>query len=89
MKVYLVSAKYPCRKIREVEAKIIKPGKFVWAEYNGRRFMMGVSAFQTLASAKRAKTGHLAKILENKSLQFILPHLYNRVIAILKRGVIE
>lgn len=62
-KVFLVSSASPTRKIREVEVALITR-KFCWAEEaNGRRHLVGSTAFFTLVAAERAKLGYLTKML--------------------------
>jgi len=97
--IYLVSAKHPCSKIKEVDAVILasgqsmdwrqKPRKLTWAEYRGHRYLLGATAFYTRASALRAKVGHLTKIAKTPALAFIQPELYKKARAILKEGVTE
>jgi len=74
MIVYIVSSICAIRKIKEVESKIITR-KFTWAEVKGKRYMLGVTAFYTLASAKRAKIGYLTKITKTPALRWIQPYL--------------
>ena len=89
MIVYIVSAKHPCRKIKEIDANVIHPGKFTWAEYRGRRHLLGATAFYTQASAIRAKVGYLTKIAKTPALSLIQPHLYQNAKDLLRRGVSE
>ena len=64
--VYLVDLKCPTRQIRAVQAEIVKHTR-AWAEtpptrgQMSRRYLLGASAFQTEASAKRAKLALLVK----------------------------
>ncbi len=89
MLIFLVSAKHPCKKIRIVEAEVIKPEKWTWAVYKGRRHLLGATAFYTFASAQRAKVGYLVKIVRTDALKIIQPYLYQKATQILKRGIIE
>lgn len=89
MEIFLVSAKHPCRKIKTVEAEIVKPNDITWAIYKRHRFMLGATAFYTFASARRAKVGYLVKIVNTKALRTIQPFLYERALKLLKQELIE
>jgi len=63
MKLYIVNIKRPWNPVavRDYEIKVCK--KSVWAiAKTGRRFLLGASAFQTLASAERCRTALLEQI---------------------------
>jgi len=92
MKMYLISALHPCRKIKEVDVEVLSPNgdrKWTWAIHRGRRHLVGSSAFYTLPAAWRSKVGYLTKIIETKALWYIQPELCNKAKEILKRGIIE
>ena len=63
MKLFIVNLKAPWRPVaeRDYEIKVCK--KTVWAiAKTGRRFLLGASAFQTLASAERCRNALLDQI---------------------------
>lgn len=60
MKVYVFDSDRIWRPIREEEAEIKVCEKTVWAVLpNGRRHLMGATAFTTIASARRSHLGLL------------------------------
>jgi hypothetical protein len=60
--VILLDLKYPWRKLRPLTCHILVR-KYVWAiEANGRRHLVGASAFFTEPSAERAQVGALRKL---------------------------
>ena len=60
--VFLVNLKYPTDKIKKVEVKIIVR-TLTWAqETNGKRHLLGASAFYTLPSAFRCKQSLLLQL---------------------------
>jgi len=90
MLIFIVSAKHPCRKIKIVEAEVIHPGKWTWAVYKGRRYLIGASAFYTLPSAWRSKVGHLTKIVnDNKFIKIFQPDLWTKAKNLIKAGIME
>lgn len=71
--VFIVDPKRPTRAIKEVEAEIITR-KFSWADVNGKRYLIGTSAFFSLAAAKRAKLGYLMKVVEGPGRSYVAWH---------------
>lgn len=63
MKLYIVNLKAPWRPVVERDWEVKVCAKSVWAiATTGRRFLLGASAFQTLASAERCRTALLQQI---------------------------
>lgn len=68
--VFIMDPSRPTRKIVELEATILTLEKRTWAEtLSGKRWLMGSSAFYTLAAAERAKRGALIKIVQTTALR--------------------
>ena len=65
---YLLDLRHPTRKIIEVDAEIKKCEKWTWAIYNGRRHLLGSSAFFTEAAAVRSQIGLLEQVVRNTYL---------------------
>lgn len=66
-KVFLVRG--PTRRIREVDAEIIVCEKFTWAKLkNGKRHLLGATAFFKRNNAEQMKLGHLRKVAEGTNL---------------------
>lgn len=69
-KVFIMDPARPTRKIMELEVQILTLAKRTWAETaSGKRWLLGTSAFYTLASAERAKRGALVKITSDGYLR--------------------
>lgn len=77
--MFLVNLDQPSRPIveRTVAVKVCK--KTVWAiEANGRRHLVGSSAFQTLAAADRCRTALLQKIVNTPYNKYHRPYAFTR-----------
>lgn len=88
VEVFIINPKYPTQKILEVKAEIITC-KFSWADVDGKRHLIGTSAFFSLPAAKRAKLGYLMKVVEGPSrsyIEFHFPEFYASAKLQLKTG---
>ena len=66
MKLYIVNIKRPWKPVVERDWSVKVCAKTVWAiAANGKRFLLGASAFQTLASAERCRSALLNQIHES------------------------
>lgn len=66
MHFYLVDLRQPARKIQACDLPIFVGPRCVWAVLpNGRRKLLGASAFFTRASAVRCQLAILQKLLKN------------------------
>jgi hypothetical protein len=85
MKMFIMDLKYSVPAIfeREVTVKVCK--QTVWAiRPNGKRHLVGASAFQTLASAKRAQRGLLERITNDAYMKFQKPDIFRRATEVLQ-----
>jgi len=66
MLFYIVNLNYPPAPIKELDLEVKVCKKTVWGiAKNGRRYLIGASAFQTLPSAERCRRGALEKLVES------------------------
>lgn len=83
--VYIIDLRVPVRTIR-VRQAVITGTKWRWADVNGKRHLIGSSAFFTLAAAQRSQRGLLEQIVKTRCLQYIHPHLYSTAKLLLERS---
>jgi hypothetical protein len=72
-KLFIVDIARPWRPIREIVCPIVEGKKFVWAEGDKRRYLLGASAFFMEASAKRRREADIRRIVENSYLRNMQP----------------
>ncbi len=77
--VYIISLTSPTRNIKLISVILKVCKKHVWAiDSFGKRYLLGCSAFQTEASAKRAQRGLCEKLVGNSYLQRLAPWTVQR-----------
>ncbi len=67
---YIAMARYPLRRVRVVQATVHVGKKMTWArpvDRPWRRYLIGATAFMTMASAERNKLGALTKMVNDKN----------------------
>lgn len=74
--MYLVRLTSPCREPRLVDVTVKVCAKTVWAvTADGRRHLVGSSAFQTLPAAQRCRAALLQKLVDSRYHQYTNPNL--------------
>jgi hypothetical protein len=73
--VFIVDLNAPSRRIRCGLADI-EQAKWTWAKRDGRRYLVGSSAFYTHAAACRAKVALLLKVVRCEFLRYRRAQLY-------------
>ncbi len=85
MKLYIVNLDSPACLIRERDLEVKVCPKTVWAiAPNGRRYLLGSSAFQTPAAAARCQKALLQKVVENTYYQRFDPFRVKRAVELLQ-----
>jgi hypothetical protein len=66
------------RKVREIEANIKVCDKTTWAiETDGKRHLLGSSAFYTRPAAERVRLAALQKVVQSNYLRYRMPWVWN------------
>lgn len=90
MRLYIVNLKSPACKIRERDLEVKVCPKTVWAVApDGRRYLLGSSAFQTLPAAARCQAARcqaalLQKVIDNTYFQRYDPFRVQRAKVVLQ-----
>lgn len=78
-RVFWVDLRHPTGTIREALATILICKKWTWAELpDGKRHLLGASAFFTRAGAERVKLAALYRVLRTKKVRDEFPGTYDR-----------
>lgn len=86
MRLYIVNLKCPWNPVVERDYEVKVCAKTVWAiAKTGRRFLMGASAFQTMASAERCRLALLHQIHESSWQQWHRAHAWHSADVVLKQ----
>lgn len=90
MKLYIVNLKAPWRPVVERDWPVKVCAKSVWAiATTGRRFLLGASAFQTLASAERCRFALLEQIHASGWQKYNRPHAWEAADKIIQNRVLH
>jgi len=72
--MFIVDLESPSRAVRKVQLLVKVCPKTVWAiATNGRRYLIGSSAFQTMAAAERCRIALLQKIVADPRAAYFAP----------------
>lgn len=79
MKLFLLDSRHLYGEILYLECRVVTCKKTVWAELpNGKRFLMGATAFCTFVSALRVQKAKLQQALRARNVKFEQPELYQK-----------
>lgn len=86
IQMHIVDLARPYREVRVVPVLVKVCAKTVWAiEANGRRHLVGSSAFQTPAAASRCRLAILQKLVANPANRYFRPYAVQRATEALGR----
>ncbi len=75
--MFIVDLKSPIRAVRPMVLRVKVCPKTVWAVRNdGRRYLIGSSAFQTKAAAERCRRALLQKVVDDTYQQHYRPAVW-------------
>jgi hypothetical protein len=78
VKVFLMNPARPLRRVRQIDCAIKVCARTVWAiEPDGRRHLMGSSAFLTQPAAERAQRGCVQRVIDDKWVFKRKPEIHN------------
>ena len=85
--VWVIDTTRPLRQPMEARAVIERKPKGDWAVINGRRFLIGTSAFLAEKPAMQRWQGILDKMRKDRYVQHAMPHRAERANALCKSHV--